>query len=600
MLRVAFIRDVARRFRRLRRAIRELVEEEDAFGLRPRRGGTLDRVLANAGLVANVVRKVGGAWYVYSKGGRRLTKGYATRAEAAKRLRQIEFFKRKPTTNTRWAFQTDDQKLDSYREWLKEQVDSELLGVDPGNVATPWVQPYLTAPYKKGMLRAYADTHKMGGAIDFVEGGRKAFLEMAFDAPVAQSKLKILGTRAFSQLRGVTAQMDQDMSRILAQGLAQGKGARSLARDLQKNVTDLERKRARTIARTEIIHAHNEGQLDAFEAMNVEGVGVLAEWNTAHDDLVCPLCQPLEGIVLTIKEARGMLPRHPNCRCAWIPAGVGEHKGGTTKTTHAGKGQGLAKPGTAPTGKTTGQVFSKEGIESRLLESIKKEHPRLGARRARAASRWVGADRKVTGKLKPGSRKFKEAKKAVKEKVVAAAKQAATKKAASASRAVRSSKTKEGVAVPTVPVEALKDLPDLGTKKWERGWKKIDSLSPTGVAYGQDMQDDFGALLGKAKKEKTLKTVDISPGDFIPTQDAVLLEDVERVITDFDPKKFGSVVAVRINGGKAFLTDGHHRWAAARLAGHDTVKTRVLDLDLEDLPLSLQNKVEAILEEIPV
>jgi hypothetical protein len=28
----------------------------------------------------------------------------------------------------------------------------------------------------------------------------------------------------------------------------------------------------------------------------------------------------MEGVVLTIKEARGMIPRHVNCRCAWIPA----------------------------------------------------------------------------------------------------------------------------------------------------------------------------------------------------------------------------------------------------------------------------------------
>lgn len=36
------------------------------------------------------------------------------------------------------------------------------------------------------------------------------------------------------------------------------------------------------------------------------------------------MCVPLEGTVLKIDEAQGMLPRHPNCRCAWIPANVGE------------------------------------------------------------------------------------------------------------------------------------------------------------------------------------------------------------------------------------------------------------------------------------
>ena len=41
-----------------------------------------------------VVRKVKGKWYVYSKRtGKRLSKGYRTKAAANKRLRQIEYFK---------------------------------------------------------------------------------------------------------------------------------------------------------------------------------------------------------------------------------------------------------------------------------------------------------------------------------------------------------------------------------------------------------------------------------------------------------------------------------------------------------------------------
>jgi len=34
---------------------------------------------------------------------------------------------------------------------------------------------------------------------------------------------------------------------------------------------------------------------------------------------VCSECSDLEGNVYTIKEAHGMIPLHPNCRCAWKP-----------------------------------------------------------------------------------------------------------------------------------------------------------------------------------------------------------------------------------------------------------------------------------------
>jgi len=33
----------------------------------------------------------------------------------------------------------------------------------------------------------------------------------------------------------------------------------------------------------------------------------------------CELCAPLDRKVFTIEQARGMIPRHPNCRCSFIP-----------------------------------------------------------------------------------------------------------------------------------------------------------------------------------------------------------------------------------------------------------------------------------------
>jgi SPP1 gp7 family putative phage head morphogenesis protein len=109
------------------------------------------------------------------------------------------------------------------------------------------------------------------------------------------------------------------MSTTLANGLAHGKGAGTIARELYKNVSSLSRARAWTIARTEIINAHAEGQLDAFEKLGIEKVGAELEWSTAGDDIVCTKCEEMNGEVFTVEEARGMIPLHPNCRCAWIP-----------------------------------------------------------------------------------------------------------------------------------------------------------------------------------------------------------------------------------------------------------------------------------------
>jgi hypothetical protein len=43
------------------------------------------------------------------------------------------------------------------------------------------------------------------------------------------------------------------------------------------------------------------------------------EHQTAGDSRVCPQCASLQGTRYTIAEARGVVPVHPRCRCAWKP-----------------------------------------------------------------------------------------------------------------------------------------------------------------------------------------------------------------------------------------------------------------------------------------
>lgn len=223
-----------------------------------------------------------------------------------------------------WRFQTDSQKLASFQGWLQEQIDAEVLSVDAAG--KPWTAKYVDSAYRKGVIRSYGEAHKeaMAESPEFYRGKRQQFLESSFAQGERLSKLQFLATRSFEELRGITSVMAQQMNRILADGLAQGLGPATIARNLSKNITGITRQRALVLARTEIIAAHAEGQLDGFEELQVEKVQVMAEWSTAGDDLVCELCLPLEGAIMTVREARGMIPRHPNCRCAWMPANVGE------------------------------------------------------------------------------------------------------------------------------------------------------------------------------------------------------------------------------------------------------------------------------------
>lgn len=213
-----------------------------------------------------------------------------------------------------YAFQTSDQKLASFNSWLDTALEKGQFTMDGTE--------YVKSAYKQGVVRGYIDKN----ALDMVSAPRgyaaasqAAFLDSAFNTSEALSKIKLLATRQFENMKGLTQTMKSRMGMILAKGLANGNHPSKIAAEMRRDIGILTRGRALTIARTEIIHAHAEGQLDSMEKMGVDEVGAMVEWNTAGDSRVCDKCAALEGQVYTVKEARGLLPLHPNCRCAWVP-----------------------------------------------------------------------------------------------------------------------------------------------------------------------------------------------------------------------------------------------------------------------------------------
>lgn len=128
-------------------------------------------------------------------------------------------------------------------------------------------------------------------------------------------RARLLGERLKTELRGMTDDMSQKIARELISGIEKGWTPRTIASAVRRRV-EIGRGRMETIARTELVRAQAEGQLDAMEELGVTTLEALVEWETRGTH-VCPLCAPMEGAVFTLEEARGMIPRHPNCRCAW-------------------------------------------------------------------------------------------------------------------------------------------------------------------------------------------------------------------------------------------------------------------------------------------
>lgn len=272
-------REMVRRFTALKRAIRQAIVTLDVLGLKQANNATASMFKSTYG----------------GRGGR------MTR-DAAPVLAPGIF------ANARRS-----DKIASFMQWLYEAEQEGILDIIVGTpvstaASTAWQNVYIDTAYQKGIRDAYSRLSTNG-----------KFFRASFNDPVHADAAGLIYTRAYNGLVGITDAMDTAISRTLAQAMLEGRGAAETASALENAVDGIGITRARTLARTEMTSAYAEATLNAYEEMGVDGVEVEVEFGTAGDDSVCPECEELEGKTFTIDESRGVIPVHPNCRCAWLP-----------------------------------------------------------------------------------------------------------------------------------------------------------------------------------------------------------------------------------------------------------------------------------------
>jgi len=221
----------------------------------------------------------------------------------------------------RFQFLTSPEQVNSFREFLKKLLQQYIVDENV-NAEDQWFQQYVEEGYRKGAGRAWDDTRpsvkkwmnsdEANKKLDFYDGTRADFLRSSFARPVSVEKVKLLAGRSFTDLKGISDQMNAKLIRGLTDGLVQGKNSKQMYKDLAREV-GISESRAEAIAQTELTRAHASGQLQSFRDLGVTRLGVMAEWKTADDDRVCDECDAMNGTVMTVDEAEGMIPRHPNC-----------------------------------------------------------------------------------------------------------------------------------------------------------------------------------------------------------------------------------------------------------------------------------------------
>jgi len=135
--------------------------------------------------------------------------------------------------------------------------------------------------------------------------------------------LEIIKNRQFTYLKNITDRQADIVQQEIAKGLEQGLSIPEVSNNLQKKVKSFTKSRANTIARTEMVKAHNEGTLNTMRELGVE---TYIYW-TAGDKKVAEICRKNQGSrskpnVYQVKGAGNpnqplpVINSHPNCRCS--------------------------------------------------------------------------------------------------------------------------------------------------------------------------------------------------------------------------------------------------------------------------------------------
>lgn len=209
-----------------------------------------------------------------------------------------------------WANKSEQEKLRLFRLWL-----NDLMAAGEASIVDGYHARFIESAHLRGVQAAELSVSLTPQA----DGVAGTFDSTAFAAPKRFDSVERFYAKTLNLMQGLTDDVGKQLTDILATGFIEGRHSRVIAGRMSRALVGLERNRAILIAQTELARAYSEGQLDGFEASGQMEVKVFAEWSTAGDDRVCPKCQPMDGRILKIEEARGLIPLHPRCRCAWIP-----------------------------------------------------------------------------------------------------------------------------------------------------------------------------------------------------------------------------------------------------------------------------------------
>lgn len=190
-----------------------------------------------------------------------------------------------------------------------------------GPLSPAFFEMLVNSGFRKGAERGYADSVKRSKVAsrrqpDFWRGAEEQFQRTLLSQPDTGDLLRLLRQRMMGNLRGLMETIIAAVTRISTESILQSHRGKWAAWRLSEAMSSYSA-RAILLAQDEFLRAHAEGYLSALGLQGGQGVTTAVEWKVGDTSRLCERCRAFSRQPFTLKQARGVLPHHPGCRCTW-------------------------------------------------------------------------------------------------------------------------------------------------------------------------------------------------------------------------------------------------------------------------------------------
>lgn len=225
-----------------------------------------------------------------------------------------------PAVNARYEFQLNPTILSQILSDASYLVDQILL---EGGEHELWFYEYVEQAATRGTAQSFSNLNQQSAAY---AAERESLAAILISEPF-QRRMALVNAREFEEMKGLTAQIKADMSRVLTDGIGRGLNPRDVSRNLTAQA-GIEKVRANRIARTEITTALRRARWDeADESANLLGLNV----RLLHFSALSPTTRMSHalrhGHLYTVDEVREWYATGANainCKCSQVEVLVDE------------------------------------------------------------------------------------------------------------------------------------------------------------------------------------------------------------------------------------------------------------------------------------